>query len=230
MKLIEDCDSNHLAESLPQGPPMAAVWRPQVPRLCDASKVLSDAFTADGKDPPNILTRHPSAAPTCRPGDGQTRHDSETQTLERRWPNAVTGPPPPQWAHALAAGRFGPKGSLDGHQPPNILRLTSTPDPLTAGLPQRLGLLRPPARRMSSVIGTRTITDAGEELRSFGGSPAAWYPPCGPRRFVRPPPWPHGEQRNRPPKGWRAPKGLPRRARLSPRGRRQRRAHRANLV
>jgi hypothetical protein len=211
MKLIEDCDSNHLAESLPQGPPMAAVWRPQVPRLCDASKVLSDALTADGKDPPNFLTRPPRRPRPVAPGM------AEGATIPRPRPSkgagqiAVTGPPPPQWAHALAAGRFGPKGSLDGRQPPNILRLTSTPHPLTAVLPQRLGLLRPPARRMSSVIGTRTITDAGEELRSFGGSPAAWYPPCGPRTFVRPPPWPDGEQRNRGPKGWRAPKGPPRR-------------------
>ena len=71
MKLIEDCDSDHL--DLPAGALISSLraahggrplWRrPQLPRFCDANKVLSDALPLGGADP----IQHPHAQPLGGP-------------------------------------------------------------------------------------------------------------------------------------------------------------------
>lgn len=77
-----------------------------------------------------------------------------------------------------------------------------TPHQRTAVLPRRLGLLRPPARRMSSAIGTRSIADREGRNRE------EWVGPPRPRTAGRPSS-PPGRRAHR-------PQSLQRRARARP--------------
>jgi len=115
---------------------------------------------------------------------------------------AVTGPPPPPHrAHALAAHRFGPKGSLDGRQPPNIFRLTSSPIDCRFAA-EGVGYFGLPPDGCQASLAPGRSPIAGAEPRFFGESlagpgadtrPAALEPSTV---FVRPTLRRDGEQRN----------------------------------